>query len=80
MGCVARATRSLEGTAGVEQVTFLRESEQFRVTVTPRFRLREAASHVQRAGELHDRQNGVRRGPPWVLRLAGTASIHTRVP
>ena len=74
MGCVARATRALEGTAGVEQVTFVRESECFLLSVTSRFRLRSAAAHVRQAGKLHDRQNGIRHGSPWTLRIAETVS------
>ena len=70
MGCVARATRALEGTVGVEKVTFDSESERFLATVTPRFRIRSAAEGVRRAGKLHDRQNGIHHGPPWVLRVA----------
>ena len=69
MGCVARATRALEGTNGVEQVTFDRESERFSVSVTPKFRLRSAAARVRQAGRTHDRQLGARRGRPWVLRI-----------
>lgn len=70
MGCVARAKRALEGTAGVEKVTFDPESEHFLLSVTPRFRRRSAAAHVSSAGKLHDRQNGIRHGPPWTLRVA----------
>ena len=70
MGCVARATRALEGTAGVEEVTFAQESERFAVSVTPTFRLRSAAVNVRRAGHLHDQQLGIRHGRPWVLRVA----------
>jgi hypothetical protein len=69
MGCVARAKRALEGTAGVEAVTFDPESVRFFVTVTRRFQLRSAASQVRRAGEHHDRPLGVRHGPPWILRV-----------
>ena len=70
MGCVARATRALEGTDGVEQVTFDRETERFALTVTSRFRLRFAAAHIRQAGKVHDRQLGIHHGRPWVLRDA----------
>ena len=70
MGCVSRATRALEGTDGVEQVTFDRETERFSLTVTPKFRLGSAAAHVRQAGKVHDRQLGIHPGRPWVLRDA----------
>lgn len=72
MGCVARATRALEGAAGVEQVTFVRESERFPLNVTSQFQLKSAASHLKQAGKLHDRQNGIRHGSPWTLRIVET--------
>lgn len=67
MGCVARAQRALEGTAGVQHVTFEPESERFLVTVSDGFRFNRATTRVRRAGEEHARQLK-QRGSPWVLR------------
>ena len=78
MGCVARATRALEGTDGVVQVTFDRETERFSLSVTPKFHLRSAAAHIRQAGKVHDRQLGVRHGQPWVLEVVPELDGHGR--